>query len=81
MCFIEQQRVPRKIVTRREEYCCHLRNAKFLGVRQVNLRRTPFPLHWLHSYYVFHTIRTSGLTSFGKLQRLTETPVSSLYAY
>ena len=39
----------------------HLRNVKKLGVPQINLRWSPFPRHWLHSYPVFQRIQYKWL--------------------
>ena len=39
----------------------HLRNAKYLGLPQINSRWSPFPLHWLHSYPVFYRIQYKWL--------------------
>ena len=43
-------------VTRREEHWCHLRNAKLIGVPQINSRWSTLPLHWIHSHLSFHII-------------------------
>ena len=43
-------------MTRREEHWCHLRNAKLIGVPQINSRWSTFPLHWIHSRLWFHII-------------------------
>ena len=64
MCLMKHQRVSKTTVTRREEHDCHLRNAKELSVRQVNLRCSPFPVHWIHSYPVFHIIQNKWLDYF-----------------
>ena len=61
MCLMEYQRVPKTTVTRQEEHCYHLRNAKELVVPQVNSRGSPFPLLWLHSHPMFHIIQNKWL--------------------
>ena len=47
---------PDNTVTRREEHWCHLRNAKLIGVPQINSRWSTFPLHWIHRHLSFHII-------------------------
>ena len=43
-------------ISHREEHWCHLRNAKLIGVPQINSRWSTFPLHWIHSRLSFHII-------------------------
>ena len=58
---MEHQKVPKNTVTRRDEHRCHFRNAKYLSVPQINSRWSPFPLHWLHIYPLFHSIQYKWL--------------------
>ena len=44
----------------------------------MKLRLGQFPQHWTLNHPAIHIIRTSGWTPFRKLQRLTETPASSI---
>ena len=81
MCLMEQQSVPRKTVTRE-------RNTSVISVMQnssVYPKSTRDEAHFpfIRSIAIpcSTSYRTSGLTSFRKLQRLTETPVSGLYVY
>ena len=53
---MELKRIPKNPVTTREEHWCHLRNAKLIGVPQINSRWSTFPLHWIHSHLAFHII-------------------------
>ena len=54
--MIDLKRVPNKTVTRQEEHWCHLRNAKLIGVPQINSRWSTFPLHWIHRRLSLHII-------------------------
>ena len=53
---MELKRIPKNTVTTREEQWCHLRNAKYIGVPQINSRWRTFPLHWIHRHLAFHII-------------------------
>ena len=47
---------PQQDCHKREEHWCHLRNAKLIGVPQINSRWSTFPLHWIHSRLSLHII-------------------------
>ena len=47
---------PKNTVTRWGEHWCHLKNAKLIGVPQINSRWSTFPLHWIHSRLSLHII-------------------------
>ena len=58
---MELKRIPKNTVTTREEHWCHLKNAKSIGVPQINSRWSTFPLHWIHSHLAFHIIYNKWL--------------------
>ena len=58
---MELKRILKNTVTTREEYCCHLKNVKQIGVPQINSRWTTFPLHWIQSHLAFHIIYNKWL--------------------
>ena len=53
---MQLKRIPKNTITTREEHWCHLKNAKYIGVPQINSRWSTFPLHWIHSHLAFHII-------------------------
>ena len=81
MCLMEHQRVPKKTVTWREEHCCHSGMQNSSVYPKSNRDEAHFPFIGSIAIPCSTSYRTSGLTSFSKLQRLTETPVSGLYEY
>ena len=81
MCLMEHDRVPKKTVTRREEHCCQIRNENSLVYPKSTRDESHFPFIGSIAIPCSTAYRTSGLNSFRKLERLTETPVSSLYEY
>ena len=58
---MELKRIPRNTVKTREEYWCHLRNAKLIGVPQINSKWSTFHLHWINSHLAFHIIYNKWL--------------------
>ena len=58
---MELKRITKNTVTTREEHWCHLRNAKKIGVPQINSRWSTFPLDWIHSHLAFHIIYNKWL--------------------
>ena len=58
---MELKRIPKNTVTTREEHGCHLRNAKLIGVPQINSRWSTFPIHWFYSHLAFPIIYNKWL--------------------
>ena len=58
---MELKRIPKNTVTTREEHWCHLKNAKGIGVPEINSRWSTFLLHWIHSHLTFHIIYNKWL--------------------
>ena len=54
--WLNSRESPTRLSQEREELWCHLRNAKLIGVPQINSRWSTFPLHWIHSRLSFHII-------------------------
>ena len=81
MCLMEHQSVPGRL----------FQDERNIGVTSViqntsvyhksTRDETHFPFIGSIAIPCSTSYRTSGLTSFRKLQRLTETPVSGLYEY
>ena len=81
MCLMEHQRAPRKL-SQDERNTAVTSGMQNSSVYPKSTRdEVHFPFIGSIAIPCSTSYRTSGLTSFRKLQRLTETPVSSLYEY
>ena len=78
---MEQQRVPRNTVTKRDEHWCTSGMQNSSVYIKSNRDEAHFPFFGSIAIPCSTENSTSGLTSLRKLQRFSETPALSLYEY
>ena len=78
---MEQQRVPRNTVTKRDEHWCTSRMQNSSVYPKSTRDEAHFPFIGSIAIPCSTEYSTSGLNSLRKLQRFSETPASSLYEY